>query len=102
MTIRLVPTLIVVIVVAFLAAVGGGSVDAATARHPRSAPSQTNFDGNWSVVINTTQGACERAFRFGIQIRDGQVLYDGGSVSMVGRVAPNGTVRVRVAAGDQQ
>ena len=53
------------------------------------------------MVILTQPGNCDRAYRFGIQIRDGHVLYDGGGVNMAGRVASNGSVRVSVSAGGQ-
>jgi hypothetical protein len=97
MTSRLVRTAIVAMMAAVFA---GSSVDAAPAR--KAAPVRTAFDGNWSVVIVTQSGRCDRAYRFGIQIRDGNVVYDGGGVSLAGRVASNGSVRVSVAAGGQR
>jgi hypothetical protein len=67
-----------------------------------SAPASA-FDGSWSIVIQTQVGDCDRAYRFGVEIQDGQVLNAGNEpVTLEGRVAPNGTVRVSVAAGDQE
>jgi hypothetical protein len=61
---------------------------------------RTAFDGAWSVVIVTDRGACDRAYRYGVQIIDGNVTTDAGSmVSIGGRVAPNGAVRVTVQGG---
>jgi hypothetical protein len=63
----------------------------------------TKFDGSWSVLIQTRSGACDSSYRYGVEISNGQVLNAGGEpVALSGRVAPNGTVSVSVAAGDQQ
>ncbi len=55
--------------------------------------------GNWSVLIVTQQGNCDRAYRYGVSIRSGSVNYDGGVVNFTGRVAANGAVTVRVTSG---
>ena len=68
-----------------------------------SADARTRYDGNWSVLIITQSGACERAYRYGVEISDGSVFYDGsGPVNLQGRVARNGAVQVTVSAGDQR
>ena len=66
---------------------------------PDTASAQRVFDGNWSVLIVTQNGACDRAYRYGISIRNGGVHYDGGVVNFTGRVAANGNVTVRVTSG---
>ena len=67
-----------------------------------SAPSGA-FDGEWSVLIMTRSGACDRAFRYGVEIRNGEVLNAGGApVDLEGHVARNGAVRVTIAAGTQE
>jgi hypothetical protein len=67
---------------------------------PAPAMARTNFDGNWSVLIVTNSGPCDRAYRYGLAIRDGAVLYTGSaSVNVAGRVNPNGVVNVRVWSG---
>ena len=69
---------------------------------PARAAARANFDGNWSVLIVTNSGPCDRAYRFGLSIQNGHVFYNGGgSVSVDGRVSGNGSVRVRVLAGSQ-
>jgi hypothetical protein len=65
---------------------------------PDAASAQRGFDGQWSVLIVTEQGVCDRAYRYGVTIRGGNVFYDGGVVNFSGRVASNGAVRVRVTA----
>jgi len=65
---------------------------------PDMATARTVYDGSWSVLIVTERGGCDRAYRYGVQIRNGLVVYDGGMVNFSGRVAPNGAVRVSVSA----
>ena len=79
-----------------------GFILAATALAPETAAARTPFDGNWSVLIVTESGPCDRAFRYGLSIRDGLVIYQGSApVNVAGRVARNGAVDVRVWAGSQ-
>ena len=74
----------------------------AAALVPVRAVARTNFDGNWSVLIVTDSGPCDRAYRYGLSIRNGAVSYGGSAaVNVKGRVADNGRVRVRVLAGSQ-
>ena len=69
---------------------------------PDPAAARTVYDGNWSVLIVTDSGPCDRAYRYGLSIRDGSVIYQGsGSVNVAGRVYRNGEVDVRVWAGPQ-
>src|SRR5262245_30057771 len=65
---------------------------------PDMASAQRAYDGNWSVLIVTERGACDRAYRYGIVIRSGGVFY-GGAVNFTGRVQANGNVTVRVTSG---
>ena len=68
-----------------------------------TAVARTSYDGSWSVLIITNSGACNRAYRYGVQISDGNVIYEGdGPVNLQGRVARNGSIHVSVAAGDQR
>jgi len=73
-----------------------------TALVPAPAVARTHYDGNWSVLIVTNSGPCDRAYRYGLSIRNGRVFYEGSAaVNVDGRVAPNGRVQVRVWAGSQ-
>jgi len=75
-------------------------VAAAAVQLPKSAVAATPFDGRWSVVIETEKGACDRAYRYGIQIQNGRVSYVGqNAFSITGQVAHNGRVHVRVSRG---
>src|SRR2546428_2281360 len=64
-----------------------------------TAPARTPYDGAWSVLIVTQQGACDRAYRYGVEIVNGLVRYDGGGVNLSGRVGSNGAVQGSVSAG---
>src|SRR5689334_20841272 len=72
---------------------------AATAASAGVASAATPYDGRWSVVIQTRQGACDAAYRYGLVIVNGIVGYDGGGLDVRGRVGPGGAVRVRVSSG---
>jgi hypothetical protein len=52
----------------------------------------------------TQRGDCDRAYRYGVQIQNGEVLAagSGSTIALDGHVAPNGSIRVSVAAGDQE
>jgi hypothetical protein len=66
-------------------------------------PVPTAFDGDWSVVIMTQSGSCDRAYRYGVRIANGDVVYDGGGpVDLQGHVYSSGSVRVFVSGGGQQ
>jgi hypothetical protein len=67
------------------------------------AQAKTNFDGNWSVVIITEEGSCDRSYRYPVRISDGTVGYAGeASFNVSGRVGPNGKVTVTVSRGDRR
>ena len=60
------------------------------------------YDGAWSVLIVTRSGSCDPTYRYGVQISDGMVTYDGiGPITLQGRVTPKGAVRVIVSSGSQ-
>src|SRR5882724_1356189 len=70
---------------------------------PDLAGARTIYDGEWSVLIVTERGVCDRAYRYGVQIIDGIVSSQGsGAINFTGRVANDGRVQVSVAAGDKQ
>jgi hypothetical protein len=67
-----------------------------------TATARTPYDGAWSVLIVTERGTCDRAYRYGVNIVNGRVVYDGGVVNFTGQVGTGGNVRVVVSAGDQR
>ena len=58
------------------------------------------FDGYWSVLIVTRSGSCDPTFRTAVNISNG-IVSAGGGANISGRVSNNGSVSVRVSAGDQ-
>src|SRR5215510_2554572 len=71
---------------------------------PASAPAvaKSNFDGQWSVLIVTHKGTCDRAYRYPVKIDNGSVGYAGSaSFTVSGKVGDNGAVTVTVARGSQ-
>jgi hypothetical protein len=68
---------------------------------PPNALARTAFDGDWSVLISTGNGACAPSYRFGVQIFEGAIIYENGGVSLQGRVTPKGAVRVTVQSDGQ-
>src|SRR3954452_9443039 len=66
------------------------------------AAGKQNVDGNWSVLILTEQGKCDRAYRYPVRISNGSVGYAGeASFNVSGNVGANGAVTVIVSRGSQ-
>ena len=66
------------------------------------ASGKANFDGNWSVLIVTEKGTCDRAYRYPVRIENGSVGYAGSaSFTVSGKVGDKGAVTVTVARGNQ-
>ena len=71
---------------------------------PASAPAsaRSNYDGQWSVLIVTQKGTCDRAYRYPVKIDNGSVGYAGtASFNVTGKVGANGAVTVTVSKGNQ-
>ena len=69
---------------------------------PASAPAfaRSNYDGQWSVLIVTQKGTCDRAYRYPVKIDNGSVGYAGeSSFNVSGKVGANGAVTVVVSRG---
>jgi len=84
---------------AAFAILAGSSIPVSAAPMGAARP---NFDGNWSVLIVTEQGTCDRAYRYPVRISGGSVGYAGqASFNVSGRVGAGGAVTVTVSRGDQ-
>jgi hypothetical protein len=60
------------------------------------------YDGNWSVLIVTEKGDCDRGYRYPVKITNGSVGYAGqASFNVNGRVGNNGAITVTVSRGDK-
>ena len=59
-------------------------------------------DGNWSVLVITEKGTCDKAYRYSVGVTNGQVRYQGESaVNFNGTVSSNGAVKVNIRLGEQ-
>ena len=66
------------------------------------AAGKQSLDGNWSVLIVTEKGTCDRAYRYPVKIENGSVGYAGqASFNVSGKVGANGAVTVTVSRGNQ-
>ena len=78
------------------------AVLAGVAASGRPAPAASNFDGQWSVLIITEAGTCDRAYRYPVTVANGVLKYEGeAAVSISGRVDPNGKLNATVQRGEQ-
>ena len=60
------------------------------------------YDGNWSVLIITEKGDCDRAYRYPLAVADGRVRYTGeAGANVSGTVTPAGAVKVSIQLGDK-
>ena len=82
-------------VVALLATSAALPTDAFAAPRPGRGG---NFDGSWSVVINTSRGDCSSGLRYAVRIVGGRVVGEGG-YAVSGAVAPSGAIHVFVSEG---
>ncbi|NWG24185.1 MAG: hypothetical protein HXY30_07175 [Pseudorhodoplanes sp.] len=72
---------------------------------PTSAAPGTVYDGQWSVLIVTEKGDCDRAYRYPIRITNGKVMHAdaaNSSFNINGKVANSGAVKVSVSRGEQR
>lgn len=61
-----------------------------------------SHDGNWSVLIITEKGDCDRAYRYPLAVSDGHVRYTGdSSADVTGTVSASGVVKVSIRLGDK-
>src|SRR5882724_13349430 len=69
---------------------------------PAAAPAyaKSSYDGQWSVLIVTQKGTCDRAYRYPVKIDNGSVGYAGqASFNVNGKVGDNGSITVVVSRG---
>jgi len=64
--------------------------------------SAAKYDGNWSVVVITERGDCDRAYRYPVRVVNGTIQYlNEAGVSITGRVDGNGRLRATIRRGQQ-
>jgi hypothetical protein len=61
-----------------------------------------DHDGNWSVLVITESGTCDRGYRYNVKVNGGRLTYQGdASVEVAGSVAANGAVKVSIRLGQR-
>ncbi|MDI1343924.1 MAG: hypothetical protein PSV22_07490 [Pseudolabrys sp.] len=69
---------------------------------PAARASAASHDGNWSVLIVTEKGTCDKAYRYSVAVANGQVRYQGDTaVNFNGTVDQRGAVTVNIRLGEQ-
>jgi hypothetical protein len=87
---------------AFIAALAALWLGLSLGALPRAtANASGGYDGNWSVLIVTSAGDCDIAYRYALQIVNGRITYPDQTINVTGRVDGGGHVYVRVSAGGQ-
>ena len=87
-------------IMCLVAGFGATTAVPAIARSGYMAPSE--YDGDWSVLIQTQSGACDPAIRYGVEITNGVVTSpNSGPATVQGRVSRRGGVSVSVRSGPQ-
>src|ERR1041385_1667719 len=67
--------------------------------NPLSAASE--HDGKWTVRVITVQGGCDRVSNYDVSVANGLISYASySSVSLSGRVSPQGEVMVSIRHHD--
>ena|ERR1700688_2861956 len=62
-----------------------------------------DHDGNWSVLVITEKGDCDKAYRYSVSVHDGHVRYrgDAAGANLAGTVTPTGEVSVSIRLRDR-
>jgi hypothetical protein len=75
---------------------------AGTALGTSQTPAASAYDGQWSVLIITEAGTCDRAYRYPVRVVNGVLSYEGeAGVEISGRVDPSGRIKATVQRGEQ-
>jgi hypothetical protein len=70
---------------------------------PRAFAAPSHYDGEWSVLVVTDHGDCDRGYRYSVRVQNGRVHYDGeAGIDISGQVTNDGRVNVTIARGDQR
>lgn len=71
--------------------------------HSASAQGAQQFDGRWSILVMTENGNCDKAYRYSVQIENGQARYAGTEgFDVQGSVRPNGQVSGSISYGQDR
>lgn len=55
------------------------------------------YDGDWTVLVTTAQGKCDRTYSYDVSVAHGKIVYTSyTSVTLNGTVSPQGAVMVSI------
>jgi hypothetical protein len=55
------------------------------------------YDGEWTVLVTTAQGKCDRTYSYDVSVARGKIAYTSyTSVTLNGSVSPQGAVMVSI------
>jgi hypothetical protein len=55
------------------------------------------YDGEWTVLVTTAQGKCDRTYSYDVSVSQGRILHTSyTSVTLNGTVSPQGAVMVSI------
>ena len=66
-----------------------------------AAIARSPFDGSWSVVFYSGNGACGSGYRAGVVIQNGVIYPEASGITFNGRISSKGVVRASVSSGGQ-
>lgn len=70
---------------------------------PAASAQVSQFDGRWSILVMTENGNCDKAYRYSVQIENGQARYAGNEgFDVQGNVRPNGQVSGSISYGQDR
>ena len=65
--------------------------------------SAAKYDGDWSVVVITERGDCDRAYRYPVKVVNGTIQYSSeAGISITGHVDGSGRLRASIRRGQQR
>ena len=57
----------------------------------------SGYDGDWTVLVTTTQGKCDRTYSYDVSVAGGRIVYTSyTSVTLNGSVSSQGAVMVSI------
>jgi hypothetical protein len=60
------------------------------------------YDGEWSVLVITESGSCDRGYRYKVKVENGKLTYEGeAGIAVSGEVASDGKLQVSIKRGEQ-
>jgi hypothetical protein len=67
-----------------------------------AAANAADYDGDWTVLVTTKEGTCDRSSSYDVSVSHGHILFNSHtSVTLSGTVSPQGAVSVSIRHFDE-